>query len=400
MAYQKTFQWISEKPNDSTAHSWDDFAAHFSQQEVTSPYFINGKAGSGKSMLMKFTVSNPKTKKALAQWAENRELMIVKYFFWNLGTDLQKTSTGMLRALIHDILERYPELIPGVFSKMYKSWEDTGRDPGNQPNYIEMKSAFESLIRKSEKFLNLCIFIDGVDELDGDHRDLAEFICSLATQHVKVVVSSGPIATCLNVFQNHNCPTLKLQDLTAEDMELFIRDNLAAHPHMVEMTRHFPEETSALVTELKEKAAGVFLWVHLVVRLLINGIESGDDISDLQRKLRSLPPDLRDLYRRMISKMEPDHQIQAAGIFQLLHTWNRYIPDQPFRTIILNFAVQPPSKASSQPIRPLDSRTYQWFCSITEVRISSRYCGCWKFIRKTEIPTHKDRDPPTSPMRK
>lgn len=91
---------------------------------------------------MKFIVGNPKTKKALAQWAENRELMIVKYFFWNLGTDLQKTSTGMLRVLIHDILERYPELIPGVFSKMYQSWEDTGWDSGNQPNYIEIKSAF------------------------------------------------------------------------------------------------------------------------------------------------------------------------------------------------------------------------------------------------------------------
>ena len=97
MACQKTFQWIFEKPNDSTAHNWDDFAAHLSQQGVTSPYFINGKAGSGKSTLMKFIVGNPKTKKALAQWAENRELMIVKYFFWNLDTDLQKTSTGMLR---------------------------------------------------------------------------------------------------------------------------------------------------------------------------------------------------------------------------------------------------------------------------------------------------------------
>jgi len=98
LAYQKTFQWIFEKSNNSTAHSWDDFAAHFSQQEVTSPYFINGKAGSGKSTLMKFIVGNPKTKKALAQWAENRELMIVKYFFWDLGTDLQKTSTGMQHA--------------------------------------------------------------------------------------------------------------------------------------------------------------------------------------------------------------------------------------------------------------------------------------------------------------
>ncbi|KAF2174479.1 hypothetical protein K469DRAFT_648241, partial [Zopfia rhizophila CBS 207.26] len=371
LAYQKTFQWVFEEP--TRPHGWNDFAAHLSRPDLTSPYFINGKAGSGKSTLMKFIVGHPKTKEALAQWASNGELMIVKFFFGNLGTDLQKTSIGMLRALMHDILERYPELIPGVFSGMYQSWRDTAPASENQPNYIEMKSAFERLIRNSAKFLKLCVFIDGIDEFDGDHKDISEFIRSLASQHVKIVVSSRPITACLNAF--HGCPTLKLQDLTEYDMELYVKDNLAAHRSMVELTKRFPQETSELVAELKEKAAGVFLWVRLVVRLLVDGIEAGDDVRDLQRKLRSLPPDLRALYRRMISKMEPDYQVQAAEIFQLLHAWNLYIPDQPFRTIVLSFAVQSPSKAFSQQALPLHSETYQWLCKKTKARVSSRCCG-------------------------
>lgn len=50
--------------------------------------------------------------------------------------------------------------------------------------------------------------------------------------------------------------------------------------------------------------------------MLVDGLEAGDNMKDLQEKLRSLPPDLRDLYRGMIDKMELRHQRQAAKIFK------------------------------------------------------------------------------------
>ena len=290
----------------------------------------------------------------------------------------------MLRAFIHDVLERYPELIPGVFPKLYQSWEVTSRDQEDEPTYIEMKLGFQKLLEKSEKFLNLCIFVDGVDEFDADHTDLSEFMCSLATRYVKVVVSSRPIATASSVFENHRCPTLKMQDLTADDIESYVRDKLCAHPRFVEMEIYFPKESRDLATELQEKPAGVFLWVHLVVRLLIEGIESGDDIGDLQRRLQSLPDDLRNLYRRMMSKMEPQYQSQAAEIFQLMYTWRQYISNQPFRTILLWFALERPIDVFDRPSGPLDMRIYQWSCKKTEARIMSRCCGLLEVRSKGE----------------
>ncbi len=52
LAYQKTFQWIFRSTSESTA--WDNFTSYLSRTDINTPYFINGKAGSGKSTLMKF----------------------------------------------------------------------------------------------------------------------------------------------------------------------------------------------------------------------------------------------------------------------------------------------------------------------------------------------------------
>ncbi|TAQ87101.1 hypothetical protein B7494_g4578 [Chlorociboria aeruginascens] len=342
LAFIQTFQWIFQRARDDL---WDDFTAHLTQKDVTLPYWINGKAGSGKSTLMKFIVDDPRTMEALRKWAGGEQLLVVKFFFWNLGTLLQKSNVGMLRSLIHSVLEKYPELIPVVFPDLYQNWEDSGTnsDADHDPSYIEIKKAFGLPIKKSSSFLKLCIFVDGIDEFEGDHRDISMFLRSLASNRIKIIVSSRPISGCVNAFRG--CPTLRLQDLTKPDMETFVKGNLSSHRSMVDLTKRFSQQANEIVTEIKTKAAGVFLWVKIVVRLLVDGLEDGDDIKDLRNKLRQLPPDLRDLYRRMIAKMQPEHQTQAAEIFQLFHTWNLSIPDQPLRTVALSFAMQGPSEA-------------------------------------------------------
>jgi hypothetical protein len=372
-AHEKTCEWIFKGPYDDRTKTWDDFTDYLCKSEVSKPYFINGHPGSGKSTLMKYIVTNPRTEDALTMWADNGELLIVKFFFWNLGTDLQKTTLGMLRNIMHDILVRYPELIPIVFSGMYQSWADVGSTKDSQPTLIELKMAFKRLMQTTSKFLKLCIFIDGVDELVGDHKDIAEFLCSLVSPHIKLVLSSRPIAACVNAF--HGSPSLRLHELTASDIALFINDTLVSHRSMVALRRQYPDETTKLVTEIKDKASGVFLWVRLVVRQLIDGVEAGDDLPDLQRKLNSLPGDLRKLYSRMMSGMNPEYKAQAAEIFQLLQTWKKYVPDQPLRTIVLSFAMQGPLKAFNQAIQPLDLDIYAWLCQNAEARINSRCCG-------------------------
>lgn len=249
-AYSKTYEWIYDSP--TTRNKWSDFLLHL-QQDQSTPYFISGKAGSGKSTLMKFIYDNLRTRTALERWARASELMRLHFFFWDLGTTLQKTHVGMLRALLHTVLDQHPELVPAVFPRLYQNWKPSDADV--EPQYVEMKKAFETLIEKS-RFLKLAIFTDGIDEFGGDHRDMALFLRSLASPYVKLIVSSRPLNACLDVLAG--CPNLRLQELTRPDMDKFVQGELSSNRLMARMMKQFPKRAPELIIDQLNKAEGVF----------------------------------------------------------------------------------------------------------------------------------------------
>jgi hypothetical protein len=384
-AYQETFEWIFRPPGPDD--SWDDFGDYLTREGIDAPYFINGKAGSGKSTLLRFIVDNEQTHDKLSLWAPQGQLLVLHFFFWNLGTPLQKSQTGMLRAILHKALYKYPELIPLIIPNIYSNWKDSYVN--DEPTFAEMKRAFELFVEKAAQFLKICIFIDGIDELAGDHRDLAQLVRSLTRRNVKVVVSSRPINPSVNAFRG--CPTLRLQDLTRHDMDQYIRGNLVDHQAMCQMSRFDPQLAGGLVSEIKLKAEGVFLWVRLVVRLLVDGLEAGDSVTDLQRKLRSLPRDLKDLYRRMLSRILPEYQVQASEMLQMFHVWNTYTSHKPLGVVTFAFAMHSSDEAFHRPVAPLNLDEYIWLYNSTEARIQSRCCGLLE-VRRDQGPTNAALD--------
>lgn len=146
---------------------------------------------------------------------------------------------------------------------------------------------------EKSRYLKLAIFIDGIDELEGDHRDLCLFLRSLASHLVKLIISSRLLNACLETLLGF--PTMRLQDLTRRDMEAFIHGEFSNHHLMVRLKQQFPESAPQLAADVGNKAEGVFLWVKLVVRLVIEGLEDGDDLPELQTKLTVLPSGLRTL---------------------------------------------------------------------------------------------------------
>ena len=101
-AHDKTLEWMYEPR--SPLQDW-----------LTSSralFWVNGKAGSGKSTLMRFVTSRPETKDLLQQWAGDESLHVVKMYFWFLGTHLQKSEEGLLRSILYQILSASRDLIP------------------------------------------------------------------------------------------------------------------------------------------------------------------------------------------------------------------------------------------------------------------------------------------------
>jgi hypothetical protein len=116
-AYPIIFEWVFRDPTVDQL-PWSSFSDWL--KTGNGVYWINGKAGSGKSTLMKYIFDSRRTRKELATWAntpetdDDRPLCFVTFFFWNSGTPEQKSQMGLLRSLLYQVLRTCPNLVPVI----------------------------------------------------------------------------------------------------------------------------------------------------------------------------------------------------------------------------------------------------------------------------------------------
>jgi hypothetical protein len=115
-AHSRTYNWIFQDPRRDSM-PWSNFVDWL--EKGNGIYWINGKAGSGKSTLMKFVFGHRETMSHLAVWAKNSKFYIADFFFWYSGTTLQKSQLGLLRSLLYDILRKNINLIPVVLPQQW-----------------------------------------------------------------------------------------------------------------------------------------------------------------------------------------------------------------------------------------------------------------------------------------
>jgi hypothetical protein len=337
-AHARTFSWILDPPPSDCP--WDDFMEWLRGENAI--YWVTGKAASGKSTLVKFLLQQPKVEDQLRQWAGGKPLVRANFFFWALGSPVQKSQSGLLRSLLYDALRQQRSLIPRMFPDMWKQLEPRSsylvsslQTSWHSWSHRDLRILFDSMIREGSSTTKFCFFIDGLDEFDGDHLDIAYFIREIAANaNVKVCVSSRPLMAFEHEFQL--CKHLRLQDLTANDIRIYVHDQLNSHRHFAELTVEDPEGAPRLVGEVVKISSGVFLWVRLAVKSLLKGLSNHDTIRDLQRRLRELPPELEALYGLMLSSIDPPFYVeQAARLFQIV-----YQAGSPISVLRLSFADQ------------------------------------------------------------
>ena len=192
----------------------------------------------------------------------------------------------------------------------------------------KLKEAFRYLTRLENTTVKICLFIDGLDEFDGDHDSMATFFKEITdSKMIKVCLSSRPWVVFEDVF--HGCPGLRLQNLTFRDIERYVKDKLSQNDAFRRLASKNPFEAKRLELEIVEKADGVFLWVVLVVLSLLRGIRNRDNISDLWERLRLLPKELEPLYHRLLDLIEPMYMAWASKAFQIVRT-NHLLGLAPF----------------------------------------------------------------------
>jgi hypothetical protein len=224
--------------------------------------------------------------------------------------------------MLYQYLQNHPDEIEKILPEAY---DLASRDHAfNEMQPITwtgpvLEKAFENMI-VSTKQRRLCLFIDGLDEYEGDHAAMARFLVKIGKyEHVKICVSSRPWLQIENVFKS--CPALRLQDLTENDIFVYVEDRLSANAQWSTLCEKQPDEMTKVIKEIVRTANGVFLWVKLILNSLIKGLDLDDDFEDLTKRLRCLPQGLDELYSHMLKTIDPPFYFEeAAMFFEILRT--------------------------------------------------------------------------------
>ncbi|KAL2116945.1 hypothetical protein VTJ04DRAFT_9113 [Mycothermus thermophilus] len=317
-AHTKTFQWVFGSPAD-TSIPLSSFSKWLASDDKV--FWVSGKPGSGKSTLMKYIYNHDQTKMRLQTWAGDERIITAYFFFWYAAKRrIQKSQEGLLRSLLYQILRQSPETIEHVFPDIRLL-----RDPKHGPiphlfTILETVPGLLGLLRSACDGLKTvgrrcCFFIDGLDEYEGRPMDMVDLITTLKDMDVKLCIASRPWNEFENSFGQDGCQKLYMQDLTQDDIRNYVHSVFRADKNYLALEVSEPRAGAELVNEIVEAAQGVFLWVILVVRSLQEGLLNGDRIVDLQTRLRHIPRDLDEFYKKILFDVDELYRPQTALIF-------------------------------------------------------------------------------------
>ncbi|OBT54567.1 hypothetical protein VE04_05410 [Pseudogymnoascus sp. 24MN13] len=321
--YPETFQWIFHDPKEKI-EDWDNFAKWLGEQRLGEDdglYWIEGKAGSGKSTLMRYIFDNKQTRLLLRKWSCEDEPLLVSFFFWRSGKiEDQASHEGLQRSLLYDILDKKKHLIKDVCEEAWQMIESS-KDPNfklrrNWWNFERTHKAFNNLCKVD--LGKVCLFIDGLDECTGNDRETIKILRSIIQKSadVKVCVSSRPETVFMDLFNNN--PKRRLQDLTSDGIYLYVSGILHNDEKMKILYHDEKAEALKLEEEIVSAANGVFLWVGLVLNSLITGLGNLDDIAQLRERLVRVPPEIEELYKHMLKNIDGIYAEDAARIFGIM----------------------------------------------------------------------------------
>jgi hypothetical protein len=278
-------------------------------------FHISGKAGSGKSTLMKFLAKSSRVKRELESWACGHPLIFVRFFFWNSGDAEQMSLEGLYRSLLFETCRQKPDLIPRLFPEI---WQDKSLVAA-PIHFDEVKEAFNRLIQEassSESYF--CFFIDGLDEIDGDEIDhwrISHDLQSWTAQanNFKLCVSSRPHIPFVQSFANDLNHQISIHELTREDILKFTMAMFEKDPNFLRIKDTYRD----LAIETVNASDGVFLWARLAVRSLLKSVGYQASEKDLKRKLQLLPKGLDELFDQILGSIDPDDQPLSDQLFLL-----------------------------------------------------------------------------------
>jgi len=394
-AHPTTLEWAFSDPTFQQK-PWSNLSRWL--KDGKGIYWVNGKAGSGKSTLMKHISGDQRTSDFLQIWATGKgncteqksKHCVASFFFWNSGTREQKSQIGLLRALLYQVLQTDDSLAailwPEVWAQSYINLVTESTELGEDDAAGQVKAgmptwslsclmkAFQTLARQQTVPLKVCFLIDGLDEFEGNHYELADLLIEMAhNSNIKICVSSRPWVEFIEKFSE--CPSLRLQDLTYPDIEKYVHGKAGRHQAFQKLADREPLAASSLLNEIIESADGVFLWVRIVVHSLLDGIVKRDNTTILLERLRKIPRELAPLYQYLLTQISEHHLQWASKAFQLVRTSETLDPQTPIPLSLLKLHFAVSEDETFFQVTGTKHEKLVTACEDTEIHLIARCAG-------------------------
>ncbi|KAJ4855925.1 ankyrin repeats (3 copies) domain-containing protein [Trichoderma breve] len=285
-AHAKTCRWLLHK---SEYINWLDTAKI---SEHRGFLWIKGKPGTGKSTLMKFALNS--AKKTM------RDKTIIYFFFNARGEELEKSTVGMYRSLLLQLLEKLPELRNNLELPKITAW------PGEEYRWTAeiLTNLLDQAIQNLKESSIIC-FIDALDECDENQiRNMIKFF-----ERVGESPTAGSFRVCFSSRHYPHVSISKGLNLTLEGQEGHTQDMISY------INSELKIGSSALANqiraELQEKASGVFI-------------------------LQEIPADLHELFRDILTRDRQDADELLLCIQWVLFTKQPLRPEQLYFAMLSN----------------------------------------------------------------
>ncbi|EKG10637.1 hypothetical protein MPH_12269 [Macrophomina phaseolina MS6] len=363
-----TLHWIFQEPLPEQSR-WSGFSDWLGKEAEKQVYWITGKAGAGKSTLMKYICSHENTVQLSRGWARNERLVRAQCFVGSREMSKQVSKKRLLRTLLYKSLAQDHRLVARTFPIEWEMFTLLSIRPDSYMTELDLQQALERMIRYNldTRFI---FFVDGLDELGEYPKTTVVFFQKLAlNSNIKICLSSQPRFDFKGAYGSE--PGLRLEDLNRPDIVQFVQAGLEESPDFTYLRSMSPKQAQELVEKTADKAAGVFLWARIVVGMLHRGLQDGERLSDLLRRLGSVPSGLESLFEYILSSIDPERLEHTSQIFQVIRAARA-----PIDLLCLSFADEDdPALPYEHPIEPLSQNQEAARCEQIRRRLHSHCKG-------------------------
>ncbi|GAB7346814.1 hypothetical protein MBLNU459_g1911t1 [Dothideomycetes sp. NU459] len=221
-------------------------------------FWVRGKPASGKSTLMNYVSKSPETKKLLNKLWNGRKYVTISFFFdWRRKKEIANSFKGLLLMLLYRLVQDVSDLAKAIKEK-FPEWREI--EQCYDWPLSELQRIIEYAVSSCE--MPLAVFVDGLDEYDGDMIELARYLEQFVNLgRIKLCIASRPDQTFRRFFESYL--RMDMQEYNLPGLTLFV--SLTLRDARITSDSGWTGELQAVADSIAKKAEGVFLWARYAI---------------------------------------------------------------------------------------------------------------------------------------